>query len=76
MLITHSIEEALFLSHRVVVLTNRPTSVRQVIDVDVPWPRTPESRLAPAFLDLRRHLEGVLREMTPRPNHAVERHLR
>jgi NitT/TauT family transport system ATP-binding protein len=65
MLITHSVEEAIFLSRRIVVLTNRPTHVHEVIDVDVDWPRTPASRTAPAFIELRRHLEDVMRSMTP-----------
>jgi NitT/TauT family transport system ATP-binding protein len=64
MLITHSVEEAIFLSHRIVVLTKRPTSVHEVIDVPVPFPRTPESRLMQEFLDLRRHLEEVMRSMS------------
>jgi NitT/TauT family transport system ATP-binding protein len=64
MLITHSVEEAIFLSHRVVVLTNRPTHVHEVIEVDVPWPRTPEARTTPGFIELRKHLEQVLRSMT------------
>ncbi|RLV50426.1 ABC transporter ATP-binding protein [Nocardioides mangrovicus] len=61
MLITHSVEEAIFLSHRVVVLGNRPTRVREVVDVPVPFPRTPESRLQPEFLAVRRHLEDLMR---------------
>lgn len=68
MLITHSVEEALFLSRRVVVLTNRPTRVHEVLDVDVPWPRTPESRTSPAFIEHRKHLEQVMRSMTARPS--------
>ena len=36
MLITHSVEEAIYLSHRIVVLGNRPTRVHEVVDVDVP----------------------------------------
>jgi NitT/TauT family transport system ATP-binding protein len=67
MLITHSIEEAIFLSRRIVVLGNRPTHVQEVVDVDVEWPRTPESRTAPAFIELRRHLEQVMRSMTVLP---------
>jgi NitT/TauT family transport system ATP-binding protein len=67
MLITHSVEEAIFLSRRVVVLTNRPTHVHEVVDVDVDWPRTPESRTAPAFIELRKHLEEVMRSMATRP---------
>jgi NitT/TauT family transport system ATP-binding protein len=68
MLITHSVEEAIFLSHRNVVLTNRPTRVHEVVEVDVGWPRTPESRTAPAFIELRKHLEQVMRSMSVRPS--------
>ena len=68
MLITHSVEEAIFLSHRIVVLTNRPTHVHEVLEVDVEWPRTPRSRTAPAFIALRQHLEEVMRSMTTRPD--------
>ena len=67
MLITHSVEEAIFLSRRIVVLSNRPTRVHEVVDVDVEWPRTPDSRTAPAFIELRKHLEGVMRSMTTLP---------
>ncbi len=67
MFITHSVEEAIFLSHKVVVLTGRPTSVHEVLDVPVPFPRTPASRLTPEFIELRRHLEGVMRSMSSIP---------
>lgn len=66
MLITHSVEEAIYLSNRIVVLTNRPTRVHEVLDVDVPWPRTPDSRTQPEFIALRRHLEEVMRSMSSR----------
>jgi NitT/TauT family transport system ATP-binding protein len=68
MLITHSVEEAIFLSHRIVVLANRPTHVHEVVNVDVEWPRSPASRTAPAFIELRKHLEEVMRSMTTLPS--------
>jgi len=67
MLITHSVEEAIFLSHRIVVLSSRPTHVHEVVHVDVEWPRRPESRTAPAFIELRKHLEEVMRSMATHP---------
>ncbi|HEY8455590.1 MAG TPA: ABC transporter ATP-binding protein [Actinopolymorphaceae bacterium] len=62
MFITHSVEEAIFLSHRVVVLTNRPTRVREIVEIPIPMPRQADTRLTSEFVELRRHLEHLLRE--------------
>lgn len=37
--ITHNIEEAVYLGDRIMILTNKPTSVREVVDVHIPHPR-------------------------------------
>lgn len=37
--ITHNIEEAVYLGDRIMILTNKPTSVREVVDVNIPHPR-------------------------------------
>jgi NitT/TauT family transport system ATP-binding protein len=60
--ITHSVEEAIFLSHRVVALSARPSKVREIVDVPIPFPRTADVRLSPEFVELRRHLEHLLRD--------------
>lgn len=62
--VTHSVEEAIFLSHRIVVLSTRPSQVREILDVDIESPRTAAVRFDPRFVDLRRHLEGQLRQPT------------
>lgn len=67
MFITHSVEEAIFLSHRIVVLSNRPTRVHEIIDVPVPMPRAATARTSPEFIELRRHLEEVMRSMSTFP---------
>jgi len=46
--VTHSIPEAVFLSHRVVVMSPRPGRISQVVDVPL-GPRTDDTREAPAF---------------------------
>ncbi|SFC58497.1 NitT/TauT family transport system ATP-binding protein [Nocardioides terrae] len=53
MFITHDVDEAVFLANRVVVMAARPGRVYDVIDVDLPYPRTEEVRLSPEFGELR-----------------------
>ena len=50
--VTHSIAEAVFLSTRVVVMSARPGRITHVIDVDLPQPRTADTREDPRFFEL------------------------
>jgi NitT/TauT family transport system ATP-binding protein len=61
--ITHSIEEAIALGDRVLVMTARPGRVRELIAVDIPRPRTVADVIAhPRFVELRDHCWRLLRE--------------
>ena len=61
--ITHSIEEAIALGDRILVMTARPARVREIIRVEIPRPRTVGSVIAhPGFLELRDHCWRLLRE--------------
>ena len=53
MFITHDVDEAVFLANRVVVMAARPGRIYDVIDVNLPYPRTEDVRLSPEFADLR-----------------------
>jgi NitT/TauT family transport system ATP-binding protein len=62
-LITHSIDEAIALADRVVVISNRPGSIREVVDVDLPRPRFEyDVKGHPRFVQLREHVWNLLRE--------------
>jgi len=37
--VTHSVEEAVFLSDKVVVMTRAPGRIKQIVDIDLPRPR-------------------------------------
>lgn len=63
--VTHNISEAVFLSDRVFVLSPLPGRLSRVIDIDLPRPRSQETRESPEFFTLvsktRKSFEGAQR---------------
>ena len=54
--VTHSIEEAVLMGDRVVVLKGRPSSVFEVIDVGLPHPRNRDTLATQRFAEVREHV--------------------
>ena len=54
--VTHSIDEAVLMGDRVVVLKGRPSSVFEVIDVGLPHPRNRDTLSSPRFAEVREHV--------------------
>jgi NitT/TauT family transport system ATP-binding protein len=61
--VTHSISEAVFLSTRVVVMSPRPGRIAGTVEIDLPQPRTVDTREHPRFFelvtDVREKLRGL-----------------
>ncbi len=64
--VTHSIDEAIFLADRVVVMTARPGKVKEIVEIDLPRPRGEDVRSSDAFNAYRRHVWGALRDEVQR----------
>ena len=59
MFVTHSVDEAVFLADRVVVLTSRPGRVKEIVSVNMDRPR---DRADPSFLSLRKKILAELEQ--------------
>jgi NitT/TauT family transport system ATP-binding protein len=60
--VTHQIDEAIYLSDRVVVMTKRPGHAKKIFDINLPRPRDYEMRVTPKFNDLKLEIWHTLRD--------------
>ncbi|MGI6578992.1 MAG: ABC transporter ATP-binding protein [Saccharofermentanales bacterium] len=56
--ITHNIEEAVYLAERVIILTNKPASIREEVYIDLPYPRDINSH---KFIEYRNNITEKIR---------------
>ncbi len=59
--VTHSISEAVFLSTRVVVMSPRPGRIAGMVEIDLPQPRTVDTRELPRYFELVTEVREMLR---------------
>ena len=60
--VTHDIDESVYLSDRVVVLTHAPTHVKEIVAVDLPEPRDQlATKVLPEFAELRAHVHRLIK---------------
>jgi sulfonate transport system ATP-binding protein len=60
MLITHSVEEAIYLASRIVIVTARPARIKEIIDVPFSYPRDESIQERPEFGELRSHIRQLV----------------
>lgn len=54
--ITHDVEEAIILAQRVVIMSARPGRIREIVEVNIPYPRTQETKLTLEFNALKNRI--------------------
>ncbi len=59
--VTHSIDEAITMGDRITVMTASPGRIKEILEVKLPRPRTPEIRSQPAYMELRERIWSHLR---------------
>jgi NitT/TauT family transport system ATP-binding protein len=64
--ITHQIDEAIFLSNRVVVFSARPARVKEIVEIDLPKERTLDLKHTPRFMEIFRHIWRLIEEESSR----------
>jgi NitT/TauT family transport system ATP-binding protein len=60
--VTHQIEEAIYLSDRVMVMTKRPGRAKKIFPIDLPRPRDYEMRVTPEFNELKLEIWNELKD--------------
>ncbi|HZL59887.1 MAG TPA: ABC transporter ATP-binding protein [Stellaceae bacterium] len=71
--VTHSIEEAVLMGDRVVVLKGRPSRIHEDISIDLPRPRSRETLALPRFSQLREQVWSMLMSEAKKAEFQVER---
>ncbi len=62
LMITHDVEEAIYLSQRIYVLSCRPGQVKSEIPIHLPEHRELEIKLSPEFIEIKRQVLQVMRQ--------------
>ena len=56
--ITHDVDEAIILGQKVVIMSARPGRIKEIVDIDIPYPRDQETKMSPRFLELKNYIRS------------------
>ena len=56
--ITHDVDEAIILGQKCIIMSARPGRIKEIVDIDIPYPRTQETKMSPRFMELKNKIWG------------------
>lgn len=54
--ITHDVDEAIILSQKVIIMSARPGRIKDIVDINIPYPRTQETKMTSEFIELKNRI--------------------
>ena len=54
--ITHDVDEAVILAQKVIIMSARPGRIKEIVNIDIPYPRNQETKMSSRFLELKNHI--------------------
>lgn len=54
--ITHDVDEAIVLGQKVVIMSARPGRIKEIVDINIPYPRSQATKMEPAFLEVKNYI--------------------
>ena len=58
--ITHDVEEAVLLATKVIVMSARPGRIKEIVDIDIPYPRTQETKMDAHFTEIKNYIWNMV----------------
>jgi NitT/TauT family transport system ATP-binding protein len=62
MIVSHDLEDAVFLADQILLLTRRPTAIAALLNFDMPKPRLPEAISEPEFIRIKSEALKIFQE--------------
>jgi NitT/TauT family transport system ATP-binding protein len=56
--ITHDVDEAIVLGTKVVIMSARPGRIKEIVDIEIPYPRNQATKMSPKFLEVKNYIWG------------------
>ena len=54
--ITHDVDEAIILGQKCIIMSARPGRIKEIVDINIPYPRTQETKMTPEFMELKNQI--------------------